>query len=284
MPRPSQVGYVLMTTNTKTRIQFDNFDTLLSLKKKTALITGAADGIGAAIAERFAWAGADLILIDINESTLRERAQRLRKLYHVKVDTSFIDLANPEAIMEFWKHCKTVPDILVNNAGIYPPRDFTDSDKEFVDRTMQINLGAVMSMCREMIARRKKEGGVIINMGSIEAKTPFKEDLSIYSVSKAGVLALTRSLAREYASKGFKINALVPGGIVTEGTSEMARGAFLKFRFNLFRDAARFSQRLPVGRVGQPDDIARMALVMAAPISDYMSGAEITIDGGFLTA
>jgi NAD(P)-dependent dehydrogenase (short-subunit alcohol dehydrogenase family) len=112
---------------------------------------------------------------------------------------------------------KPYPDILVNNAGIYPFKDFTDIDQDFVDRVIDTNLHSVTWNCYEMIRRRRKQGGVIINLGSIEAVLPFKDDLAIYSVSKAGVIALTRALAKEHAKHGFRVNvfcleALSPRG------------------------------------------------------------------------
>jgi 3-oxoacyl-[acyl-carrier protein] reductase len=138
-------------------------------------------------------------------------------------------------------------------------------------------------MCRQMIRRRGKRGGVIINLGSIEAVQPFKEDLAHYSVSKASVIALTRALAREYAGHGFRVNAILPGGIITPGTKAVARQV-LNFKFDLLKTGYEFSQRLPAGRAGQPDEVARMALVLASDLGSYVHGAAIPIDGGFLAA
>ncbi len=148
---------------------------------------------------------------------------------------------------------------------------------------MAINLDSVYWMCQEMIRRRLKQGGVIINLGSIEAVMPFKEDLAHYSVSKAGVIALTRALAKEHAKDGFRINALLPGGVLTEGTKSAAKG-LLRGRFDLIKTGIEFKQRLPIGRLGKPDEVARMALVLASDISSYVHGAAIPVDGGFLAA
>lgn len=134
-----------------------------------------------------------------------------------------------------------------------------------------------------MIRMRLKRGGIIINVGSIEAILPFKKDLAHYSVSKAGVIALTRALAKEHARHGFRVNAILPGGIITEGTISAAK-QILQFKFDLLLTGVDFARRLPVGRPGQPDEVARMALVLASDLASYVHGAAIPIDGGFLAA
>jgi len=112
---------------------------------------------------------------------------------------------------------------------------------------------------------------------------PFKEDMAHYSMSKAGVIALTRSLAKEYGKHGFRVNALVPGGIITRGTKTVAKRIF-RMQLGLLKTGIEFRQRLPLGRAGQPDEIARMALVLASDLSSYVHGAAIPVDGGFLSA
>ena len=115
------------------------------------------------------------------------------------------------------------------------------------------------------------------------ATGPFKEDLAIYSVSKAGVIALTRALAKEYARRGFRVNALLPGGILTKGTRAAAKG-LLEFKVGLLKTGWDFRQRLPAARFGLPDEVARMALVLASDLASYVHGAAIPVDGGFLSA
>ncbi len=256
---------------------------LISLLGKRALITGAAGGIGQAIARRFAEAGASLELVDCDVAALARTADDLAAC-GADVRPHVVDLARKEQIDALWDSLAGAePDILVNNAGIYPFREFSDADETFARRVMEINYFSVSWMCQHMICRRGKRGGVIINLGSIEAVLPFKEDLAHYSVSKAGVIALTRALAKEYAGHGFRVNAILPGGILTPGTKAAARQV-LHFRFDLIKTGIEFSQRLPIGRVGQPDEVARMALVLASDLASYVHGAAIPIDGGFLAA
>ncbi len=256
---------------------------LISLKGKCALITGAAVGIGKAIARRFAEAGANLELADLDSAALCKTRDELAA-FNVKVHLHVADLSCTEKVDGLWATFNsTLPDILVNNAGIYPFMPFIDADEDFYRRVMDTNLHSVYQMCHNMIRLRRKTGGVIINVGSIEAVLPFKEDLAHYSISKAGVIALTRSLAKEYARHGFRVNAILPGAIITQGTKAAAK-QILRLKLGLLKTGYEFSQRLPIRRFGQPDEVARIALVLASDLSTYVHGAAIPIDGGFLSA
>jgi NAD(P)-dependent dehydrogenase (short-subunit alcohol dehydrogenase family) len=257
---------------------------LISLKGKRALITGAAAGIGKAIAYRFAEAGADLELVDIDDERLAVTKDELAG-FGTEVNVHQADISRPEERDELWEKLSgDGPDILVNNAGIYPFKEFLDVDEAFYKRVIETNLDSVYWMCQEMISRRLKLGGVIVNVGSIEALVAFKEDLAHYSVSKAGVIALTRSLAKEHGKHGFRINAIVPGGIITRGTKSKAAKGIFRFDLGLVKTGIEFKWRLPIGRLGQPDEVACMTLVLASDISSYVHGAAIPVDGGFLAA
>ena len=256
---------------------------LISLKGKRALITGSALGIGRAMAYRFAEAGAELELADINEQRLRTVARELSG-FDVKINIHKADLSQKDEIDGLWQRLQgKEPDILVNNAGIYPFKNFLDLDDAFFSKVMDINLKSVLLMCQHMIRGRLKRGGVIINIGSIEAILPFVEGMTPYSVSKAGVIALTRSLAKEYGKNGFRINAIIPGGIITPGTKAVAREV-TQLRLSLLRTGVLFSTRLPLKRGGLPDEVARIAVVLASDLSSYVHGALIPVDGGFLSA
>ena len=256
---------------------------LISLKGKRALITGAAAGIGKAIAARFAEAGADLDLVDVDDKGLTTVKRDLAGA-GIRIKLHIVDLSHKEEIDQLWTELgEAGPDILVNNAGIYPFKDFLDVDAAFYERVMKINLEAVYWMCQHLIERRLKLGGVIVNVGSIEAILPFKEDLAHYSVSKAGVIALTRALAKEHARDNIRVNAIVPGGILTQGTMAAVKQIF-RLQFGLIKTGIQFKQRLPVGRFGQADEVARMVLVLASDLATYMHGAIVPVDGGFLSA
>lgn len=257
---------------------------LISLKNKKAIITGAANGIGNAIALRFAEAGADLVLIDKDAKGLEKLKTQLSE-FNISVSVFAFDLSDKKSIDQFWKniHGGSV-DILINNAGIYPFKKFLDLDEAYLNKVMQVNLLSVLWMCQHFIKSRIKKGGTIVNTGSIEAIMPFKSDLAHYSVSKVGVIALTRDLVRDFGKKGFRVNAVVPGGIISSGTKGAAKKAIATLDFRLISDSYKFLQRLPAGRLGNTDEIARMILVLASDLSSYVYGSIIPVDGGFLSA
>jgi NAD(P)-dependent dehydrogenase (short-subunit alcohol dehydrogenase family) len=270
-------------TNEKTVKIGPPLSELISLHGKKALITGSGSGIGKAMAYRFAEAGADLDLVDIDEENTSALKHELTKLQR-KITVHKIDISRKTELDALWKSLQGVePDILVNNAGIYPPKPFTDVDEAFLRHVMDVNLNSVFWMCQHMIRSRQRKGGVIINVGSIEAVMPLKEDLSHYAVSKAGVIALSRALASEYGNRGFRINVLVPGGTWTKGTRNMAKDV-MKLKLGLVKSGIEYAIRTPLGRLGQPDEIARIALVLATDLSSYVHGTVIVVDGGFLSA
>ena len=256
---------------------------LISLTEKRALITGSAAGIGSAIANRFAEAGAALELVDINDEGLKSVKKELSR-FNLEINLHKVDLSNKEEIDGLWeKLTGNEPDVLVNNAGVYPFQDFLEVDESFLEKVMEINLNSVFWMCKHMVRRRLKKGGVIINVGSIEAILPFEKDLAHYTMSKAGVLAITRALAKEYGKHGFRVNVLLPGGIITPGVKDVAKEVF-KLKLGRIKSGLEFKARLPLGRFGQPDEVAKMAVALASELSSYVHGALIPVDGGFLSA
>jgi 3-oxoacyl-[acyl-carrier protein] reductase len=257
---------------------------LISLKGRTSIITGAASGIGRAIAYRFAEAGSDLHLLDINAEALKSLKKEIAERFSVSTSIHKIDLSKKEEIDRFWEELDDDPDTLVNNAGIYNFRDFLSVDEEFLELTMKVNLYSAFWMSQYLIRRRGGRGGVIINIGSIEAILPFAKGLVHYDISKAGIIALTRALAREYGKLGFRVNAVIPGGIETPGTERLRREAILKLKVDIIKTGMNFMARLPLGRMGKPDEVARVVLFLASDLASYVHGALIAVDGGFLSA
>ncbi len=267
----------------------DSSAQLLSMKGRCVLITGAAAGIGKAMALRFADAGADLVLLDIDEAGLAQIVEDLCG-YPSKVITHVVDLTRKAQIDAFWQNLTVVvPDTLINNAGSYPMLNYLEVDQGFLEKTMQVNLESALWMCQGFIARRKmgrgkKKGGVIVNVSSVEALVPFRDDLIPYSVSKAGILALTRALAHAYGKYGFRVNVLVPGAIKTPGTEQLMKSAVQHIDIDLMKTGYHFEKRLTLGRWGEPDEVACVALFLASDLASYVHGAAIPIDGGFLSS
>lgn len=270
----------------KRRSQLKPLSELIALKGKRALITGSAAGIGRAMACRFAEAGADLELVDINPQGLDAVKEELSEFGH-EVNTDEVDVSSESAIGGLWEKLRgREPDILINNAGIYPFRKFLETDIAFLRKVIDVNLQSAFLMCQHMIRQRDSrgcKGGVIVNVSSIEAILPFTEGMVAYDISKSGVIGLTRGLAKEYGRHGYRINCLVPGGIMTPGTKAVAKGG-VKSIFSLLSTGYNFKERLPLGRAGQPDEVARAALFLASDLASYVHGALVVVDGGFLSA
>ena len=260
------------------------FEQLISLRGKKAIVTGAAAGIGRAISIRFAEAGASLELVDKDMKGLKNLKKELAGS-KTEINLYEYDMSIENNIIKLWeKWSENPPDILVNNVGIYPPENFLTFTGSVWQKVMDTNLYSTQHMCRYMLKARGEKGGVIINMASIEAILPFADDLIHYDVSKAGIIALTRGLAKEYGKMGFKINAILPGGIDTPGTQAMATRILTKFDLGLIPSGIKFQTRLPLGRRGKPDEVARIALFLATELSSFVQGALIPADGGFLSS
>jgi NAD(P)-dependent dehydrogenase (short-subunit alcohol dehydrogenase family) len=256
---------------------------LISLKGKKVMITGCARGIGEAIAYRIGEAGADMDLVDIDEKCMQELKAGLLQ-FKTSINVYRIDLSKKTEIDSLWNSLSgKEPDILINNAGIFPFQDFVELDEATLTKISDINLNAVVWMCQQMIKRRGDRGGVIVNISTIEAVLPFAAGLVPYGVSKAGVIALTRSLAKEYGRLGFRINVILPGGINTPGTRDVA-AEFEKLNIKPLRLGLDFMRRIPMGRNGQPDEVARVVLFLSSDLSGYIHGALVPVDGGFLSA
>jgi NAD(P)-dependent dehydrogenase (short-subunit alcohol dehydrogenase family) len=252
---------------------------------KKVVVTGAASGIGKAIAQRFAEGGASVWLLDVNLKGLSETIGCLEssRCQHVLYE---IDLADKKGIDQFWSsfNSDNAPDILINNAGVYPMEDYLDVDEEFLERVLNINMNSVFWMCQNFIRLRNKKGGIIVNISSIEALLPFKKDTVHYGMSKAGIIALTRSLAHDYGKSGFRANVVLPGAIKTAGTKSLVRDAILNVQLDLVKSGYDFQQRLAKGRWGEPDEVAKVVLFLSSDLASYVQGAIIPVDGGFLSS
>lgn len=256
----------------------------ISLKGKKTLITGAASGIGKAASLRFAESGSDLLLVDIDKKGL-EQARNDLEIFNIDVSTFIIDLSNKQAIDDFWKDTEIeIPDILINNAGIYPSMDYLKVDKDFYEKILDINLNSVFWMCQNFIKARKNTGGIIVNIASIEAVTPFKEEMTHYTISKSGVYALTRSLAHDYGKYGFRVNGVIPGVVKTPGIFNVAITALKKLKLNLVKTGYNYKNRLALGRLGNPDEIAKVIFFLCSDLASYVQGVMMPVDGGFLAS
>ena len=256
---------------------------LFNLTGKTAVVTGSAMGIGYGVVKRLYEAGANVVIADISQKAGEEKAKELggkgkNQVIFIKTDVSLEkDVKNliDKTVKEFGRL-----DIFVNNAGIFPSKLVLDMDLALWEKIQAINLRGVFLCCREAGKVMVKNGkGNIVNIASIDALHPSMPGLAAYDASKHGVWGFTKNFALEVAKQGVRVNAIAPGGISTEGVQKMNEGGA---GANQEEATKQFTQRIPLGRFGQPDEIALAVLFLASEASSYMTGAMIVVDGGFL--
>lgn len=247
------------------------------LDGKVALITGAASGMGLEAARLFASEGARVVLSDVTEEAGQAAAAELGDAgAFVRADVSRADQA--EAMVGFAVETFGGLHVLYNNAGVFMPDDggAVETPEETWDRTISINLKGVWLGCRYGIpAMLQSGGGSIVNVASFVALMGAATAQIAYTASKGGVLAMTREIAVEYARKGIRANALCPGPIETPLLAE------------LMSDPERRARRMvhiPMGRLGQAQEVVRAALWLASDESSLMTGAALVVDGGITAA
>jgi NAD(P)-dependent dehydrogenase (short-subunit alcohol dehydrogenase family) len=247
------------------------------LDGKVALITGAAGGMGREAAKLFASEGASVVMTDVVEEAGRAAAEEIGDgARFVRSDVS--KAADAEAMVRFAVETFGGLHVLYNNAGVILPNDAgaVETDEETWDRTMAINLKGVWLGSKFGIpALLASGGGSIINVASFVALMGAATAQIAYTATKGGVLSMTREMAVEYARRGIRANALCPGPIETP------------LLLQLFADDAARQRRLvhiPMGRLGQAEEVVRAALWLASDDSSFMTGAALVVDGGITAA
>ncbi len=238
------------------------------LDAKRAVITGAANGIGKAIAEAYVAEGASLILADIDVAALNEVATRLGQ---TAVRTDVSRRADIESLFDVVQRQWGGLDIMVNNAGVTHAADLLDLTEEDFDRVMAINLKAAL-FGTQFAAKLMAPGGIIVNMSSVNAILGIPNQIP-YALSKGALKQLTNVSALSLAPRGIRVNAIGPGTIMTA----IAR--------SIMTDQAaeqRIMSRTPMGRVGEPEEVASIAVFLACSESSYITGQTIYPDGGRL--
>lgn len=237
------------------------------LKDKTAVITGASRGIGKAIAQKFYDEGASIVIGDIAESSVAdELGERAR---FIKVDISKREDAN--SLIDFALSNFDKVDILVNNAGITRDTLLVRMKDEDWESVLRVNLTGTAYCIRAVIrSMMKQRSGRIINMASVVGMMGNVGQAN-YAASKAGVIGLTKSMAKEVAARNITVNAIAPGYIATEMTAKLSEDAR-----NQMLDS------VPLGRPGTPEDIAEVALFLASDSASYITGQVIQVDGGMV--
>jgi glucose 1-dehydrogenase len=245
------------------------------LAGKVAAITGGSQGIGLAIAQRFAEEGADISFCYRSnragaEQVVANIQKTGRKVAGFQYDVSSVSDGQKfiaDTVVQFGKI-----DVLVNNAGLERRADFWDASEADFDAVMNVNLKGLFFITQAFVRNRMaaKTGGKVINISSVHEELPFPHFAS-YCASKGGVKMLTRNLSIELAPLGITINSIAPGAIETPINTKLLNDP-VKLKALL--------GNIPVGRLGQPSDVASMAVFLASEESDYATGATFFVDGG----
>lgn len=257
---------------------------LISLQGRSAVVTGGAAGIGYAIADRLAEAGASVIIADLDAASASTAADALAAKHGRKVLGLQADVTVPNDVRDVADRAVADfdrLDIWVNNAGIYPGTPLLDTTDEQWRKVQAVNVDGLFAGAREAARRMAEDGkgGVIINITSTAAFRSHGPGLAAYVASKHAVHGLTKSLAVELAPIGVRVLAVAPTAIDTPGV-ELSRESLKQAAGVDMFDA--LVHELPLGRVGVPDDVARVVLFAASDLAAFMTGSTLVVDAGDL--
>ncbi|MBK6782729.1 MAG: SDR family oxidoreductase [Saprospiraceae bacterium] len=253
----------------------ENFDEQrLSLNGKTALITGASKGIGLAIAKAYLLLGANVVISSRNENELIKVTKEVGSQKFIYKKCHVGNKEERESLVQFvLEHFGRI-DILVNNAAINPVfLPIADCEENTFDKIMEINVKAPFVLSNLVVNHMKEQGGgSIIHISSVEGKNP-SEGLGLYSVSKAALLMLAKSQAKEWGKYNVRVNTILPGLIKTKFSETIWQNEeFLK----------KWTSKLPLKRMAEPEEIAGLAVFLASDAASYCTGGEYIADGGYL--
>jgi len=243
------------------------------LDGKLALITGGASGIGEATAHTFAEAGARVAIVDLDEKKARAVANALPGgQAHV------CDITDEKQVHKLFAGFDTL-DILVNSAGIGLVGNLEETETGDWQRLFRVNVEGTYLMAKAAMPLLKQVRGSIVNLGSVAGLVGVKRRFA-YCATKGAVIAMTRQLAVDYPTE-IRVNCIAPGTV----DSPFVEGYLEKYhRHEKEKVRAELNQRQPLGRLGRPDEIAKLALYICSPAADFMNGSVVTIDGGWTAA
>ena len=244
------------------------------------MITGAASGIGKAIAEKMSAQGAEVYLLDRDSTQGEALAATLSAAGHKAHyrDCDVTDTAATAALLESIGEVNQI-DILVNNAGVAHVGNLENTSEADLDRLYQVNIKGVYNCSKAAIAFMKQKGGVILNLASIAASTGIADRFA-YSMTKGAVRAMTYSIAKDYVSYGIRCNCISPARIHTPFVDGFISKNYPGQEAEMFE---KLSKTQPIGRMGTPEEVADFAAFLCSDKASFLTGTDYPIDGGFLT-
>jgi NAD(P)-dependent dehydrogenase (short-subunit alcohol dehydrogenase family) len=253
---------------------------MFSLTNKTAIITGGGSGIGKAISTVFAKQGAQVYILDMDEaggnSTAEEIIKAGNKAIFNRCDVS--NQAEVKKIISSIAEKKGSIDILVNNAGIAHIGNAESTGEEDFDRLMRVNVKGVYNCLHSVLPYMKQKGGSIVNMASVVASVGIPDRFA-YSTTKGAIAAMTMSVAKDYLAYQVRCNSISPGRVHTPFVDGFISKNYPGKEKEMFE---KLSKTQPIGRMGQPEEIAHLALYLCSDEASFITGCDYPIDGGFI--
>jgi 2-keto-3-deoxy-L-fuconate dehydrogenase len=254
---------------------------LLSIKGKAAIVTGAGKGIGKAISTKFASQGGHIILLDLDERALLDTVAEIRDSGG-SAEGILCDITNSKNVHQTFQDIgrSTRIDILVNNAGIAHIGNVEDTNDEDFDRVYAVNVRGTFNCLKAAVSEMKKNNcGSIVNIASIAAVVGLADRFA-YTASKGAVLSMTYSVAKDYLPFNIRCNSISPGRVHTPFVDGFISKNYPGKEKEMFE---KLSKTQPMGRMGQPDEIANLALFLSSDEGAFITGSNYVIDGGLVT-
>ncbi len=255
----------------------------LGLKEQVALVTAASQGLGAAVALKFAEEGARVVICSRDKGRIEQRAAIIREATDADVLPLVADVTRPEdaqrlvetAVAQFGRL-----DILITNAGGPPAAPFLDLTPAHFEQAFQLNLMSAVQLCYAAVPQMVAQGsGSIVTITSLSVKQPI-ENLVLSNSIRMGVIGLTKTLANELGPKGIRVNSVLPGWTRTGRVTELLESRARINGTTVESEAAQIAGSFPLGRMGEPEEFANATVFLASPAASYIHGVALQVDGG----
>lgn len=254
---------------------------MFSLKNKNAFVTGGSSGIGAAITRLFAQQEAKVTILDVDDKLGQALAEELRSDHH-QVDYYHCDVTDQPIVVDLFQRFaeQGTIDILVNNAGIAHVGKLEDTPEHVFDRIFNVNVkGVYNGMYAAIPFMKRQKGGVILNMASIVSRVAIPDRFA-YTMSKGAVFSMTNAVAMDYLDYNIRCNCIMPGRIHTPFVDGFLAKNYPGREAEMM---AKLAKTQPIGRMGEPEEVAIMALYLCSDEGSFITGTDFRLDGGYIS-